>query len=102
MVLAEADGGLQVRWRAAHGDWAGRKEGAMPMDTIDRGAIYAALARAQEVLLEAQETRWWAARTRQQARLLRLARFMPRANGLTLTVRAALLTQRGLLAKLTV
>jgi hypothetical protein len=72
------------------------------MEIIDRGTIYAARARAQEVLLEAQETRWWAARARQEARLLRLARFMPGANELTLTVTAALLMQRGLLAKRTV
>jgi hypothetical protein len=60
--------------------------------------IYAMQARAQEVRLEAEQTRWWAALTRQQARLLRLARSMPGANHLTLEITAKILAQRGLLA----
>jgi hypothetical protein len=67
------------------------------MDTVDWGVLYAAYARAQEVQLEARETRWWAAKARHEAQLTLLARSMPKANRLTLTVTAVLLAQRGLL-----
>jgi hypothetical protein len=63
--------------------------------------IYAMHARAQQVCVEVQQTRWQAARTRHHARLARLARHMPEANSLTLGLTAVLLRQRRLLAHLT-
>jgi hypothetical protein len=69
----------------------------MRQDTSNWGEIYAARARAQEVRLMVQHTRWQAARARYMAQLLRLASSMCGANRLTLRVTAAILKQRGLL-----
>jgi hypothetical protein len=69
----------------------------MKRDTLDRKAIYAVHAHAQEVRLTAQHTRWQAARTRSTARLLCITPFMQEANRLTLSITRAILAQHGLL-----
>jgi hypothetical protein len=69
----------------------------MRQDTRNWGEIYAAFARAQEVRLTVQHTRWQAARARYTAQLLRLASHMCGANRLTLWVTEEILKQRGLL-----
>ena len=69
----------------------------MRQDTSQLGEIYAAYARAQEVRLTVQHTRWQAARARYTAQLLRLASYMCGANRLTLRVTEAILKQHGLL-----
>ena len=69
----------------------------MRQDTSNWGEIYAAYARAQEVRLTVQHTRWQAARTRYTAQLLRLASHMYGANRLTLRVTEEILKQHGLL-----
>jgi hypothetical protein len=62
--------------------------------------VYAMHARAREVCVEVQQTRWRAAQRRQHARLTRLARYMPGANSLPLALTAAVLRQRRLLTDL--
>jgi hypothetical protein len=76
------------------------RRGAMRhhLSTWDR--IYAMHARAYEICVEVQRTRWQAAQMRQHARLTRLARYMPGANSLTLALTAAVLRQRRLLTDL--
>jgi hypothetical protein len=60
--------------------------------------VYAVHARAQEVQQEAQQVRWQAKQTQEEAWITRLARFMPGSNRLTLALTALILSQRGLMA----
>ena len=71
----------------------------MYLPSPSRVDIAAACARAQQLCVELQYTRWVAARARHRARLTRLARYMPQANTLTLAIAAEILAQHGLLAQ---